>query len=143
MSQLNLTPDPIIIATQAAIFLANLLVIKKLILNPYLAVRARREASTGGSQHEAQKLAEDVLGLEAKITERMRVAHKDAAVSREAIKTAALANRTAKLTKAEVDTKAGQLIVQNKIVANLQEERSNKEATIKTIAQSFFTQVTQ
>lgn len=142
MSQLNLTPDPVIIATQAAIFLANMFVIKKLILNPYLAVRGRREASTGGSQHEAQKLAQDALGLEAKITDRVRAAHKEASLAREVIKTEALSRRAAKLARAEADTKASQLAVQNEITANLQEERANKEASIKTIAQSFFSQVT-
>ncbi len=143
MSQLNLKPDVVVIASQAAIFLANMFVIKKLILNPYLSVRAKREASTGGSQHEAQKMAADALGLEAKITDRMRTAHKEAAVSREAIKSEALAKRATKLTKAEADTKASQVAVQNKITANLKEEQSNKETTIKTISQSFFAQVTQ
>ena len=143
MSHLNLTPDPVIIATQAAIFLANMFVIKKLILNPYLSVRSRREASTGGNQHEAQKLAQDALGLEAKITERVRAAHKEASTAREVIKSEALSKRAAKLAKAEADTKASQLAVQHQIAANLQEERANKETSIKTIAQSFFSQVTQ
>jgi F0F1-type ATP synthase membrane subunit b/b' len=143
MSQLNLTPDPLVIATQATIFLANMFVIKKLILNPYLKVRARREASTGGSQLDAQKMAQSALALEAKITERVRSAHKDAAVSREKIKSEALAKRAAKLTSAEATTKKSQLDVQTMIAANLLEEKTNKETTIKAIADSFFTQVTQ
>jgi F0F1-type ATP synthase membrane subunit b/b' len=141
MSQLNLTPDPVLLGTQAAIFLANMLVVKKLILNPYLAVRSRREAATGGSQDEAQKLTREALALEAKITERMRAAHKEATVIREKIKSDAMSARSARLAKAESEAKEAQTKMEQEIAQNLNEERSRKEATIKTVAESFFAQV--
>ena len=100
MSQLNLTPDPIVLGAQAAIFLANMFVVKKLILTPYLSVRSRREASTGGNQDVALKLTTDAQALETKITERMRAAHKEAASAREAIKQEAVAKRAAILSTA-------------------------------------------
>ena len=59
MSSLNLTPNPSILLVQLGLFLANLFVIKKLILQPYLALRARREAMTTGNAGEAQKLAHE------------------------------------------------------------------------------------
>jgi F0F1-type ATP synthase membrane subunit b/b' len=141
MSQLNLTPDPVLLATQATIFLANMLVVKKLILNPYLAVRSRREAATGGSQDEAQNLSREALVLEVKITERMRQAHKDAAAAREKIKSAAMTARSKRLARAESEAKEAQTAMEQEITKNLNEERSKKDATIKTIADAFFAQV--
>lgn len=142
MSQLNLTPDPIVLGAQAAIFLANMFVVKKLILNPYLSVRSRREASTGGNQDVALKLSADAQALEVKITERMRTAHKEAASVREAIKLDALNKRSALLSAAEATAKQDQKKIESEIAANLNEERARKEETIKTIANSFFAQVT-
>ena len=142
MSQLNLTPDPVLLGTQAVIFLANMLVVKKLILEPYLMVRSRREAATGGSQDEALKLSQEALAMEAKITERMRAEHKEATMAREAIKAKAMSERSAKLANAEASAKQAQVKIEQEIAQNLSEERANKEASIKTIADNFFAQVT-
>ena len=143
MSQLNLTPDPIVLGAQAAIFLTNMFVVKKLILEPYLSVRLRRENATGGNQAVATKLGDEAKALEAKITERMRDAHKEAAAKREQIKTVAGTNRTAILKEAENFCKAEQQKIEKEISANLTEERSKKDETIKSLAQAFFAQVTQ
>ena len=143
MAQLNLSPDPIVLGAQAAIFLANMFVVKKLILEPYLSVRSRREASTGGSQDEAQKLAAEAEALEVKITERMRATHKEAASVREAIKSDALSKRATILSHAEVEAKKDQAKIESDIEANLKEERARQEETINRIADSFFAQVTQ
>ena len=140
MSQLNLSPDPIVIGAQAAIFLANMYVVKKLILEPYLSVRARREARTGGNQDAAQKLSQESQALEAKITERMRAAHKEAATARDAIKNEAITKRSATLSRADAAAKSEQAQIDAEITANLNSERAKKEETIKTIADSFFAQ---
>jgi F0F1-type ATP synthase membrane subunit b/b' len=142
MAQLNLTPDPIVIGAQAAIFLANMIVVKKLILEPYLTVRSRREASTGGSQDEAQALLKEADALGDKITSRMRAAHKDAATTRDKIKSDAMTKRAALLAQAETEAKKEQARILSEIETNLKEERSRKDATIKEIAEGFFAQVT-
>lgn len=141
MAQLNLSPDPIVLGVQSAIFLANLFVVKKLILEPYLSVRNKREASTGGSHEEAEKLQAEALALEAKITDKMRAAHKDAAITREKIKNQALHRRSELLAKAETEAKTQQSKVENEIAENLRLERAKKELTIRQIANDFFTQV--
>ena len=143
MSQLNLTPDPIVLGAQAAIFLTNMFVVKKLILEPYLSVRLRRENATGGNQAVATKLSDEAKALEVKITERMRDAHKEAAVKREQIKADAGTTRTAILKEAENFCKGEQQKIEKEIAANLTEERSKKDETIKSLAQAFFAQVTQ
>ncbi len=142
MAQLNLTPDPVVLGVQAAIFLANMLVVKKLILEPYLSVRSRREASTGGNKSEAQTLLKEADVLEEKITQRMRAAHKDAAVVRDKIKTEALNKRAAILAGVDTEAKKEQAKIIGEIESNLREERLRKDATIKEIADGFFADVT-
>ena len=56
MSSLNLSPNKTIMAIQAAIFLANFVVVKKLLLEPYLKVIAKRAQATIGSQSQAEQL---------------------------------------------------------------------------------------
>ncbi len=143
MSQLNLTPDPVVLGAQAAIFLANMFVVKKTILEPYLLVRSRREASTGGSQEAASKLIAEANALESKITERMREAHRDAAQKREQIKADANIKRTTLLKEAEQFCKLEQQKIEKEIAANLDDERTRKDETIKNLSQTFYTQVVQ
>jgi F0F1-type ATP synthase membrane subunit b/b' len=142
MSQLNLKPDPIVLGVQAVIFLANMFVVKKLMLEPYLSLSSRREAQTGGSQETAHKLMLEAQALEGKITERMRAAHKEASQIRDAIKKEASDKRAALLAKAESESKAEQVKIESAITENLKEERSRKEDTIKLIGDQFFAQVT-
>ena len=142
MSQLNLKPDPIVLGVQAVVFLINMVIVKKLMLEPYLSVRLRRDAQTGGSQDAAQKLQREAESLESKITERMRAAHKDAAQVRDVIKKEALEKRAGLLTKAESEAKAEQSRIEAEIAANLKEERARQEQSIRTISDEFFAQVT-
>jgi F0F1-type ATP synthase membrane subunit b/b' len=143
MSQLNLKPDPIVLGVQAVVFLVNMFIVKKLMLEPYLTVRSRRDAQTGGSQDAAQKLQHEADALESKITERMRAAHKDAAQVRETIKKEALDKRATMLAKAESEAKAEQAKIETAIATNLKEERVRQDDTIKTISDQFFAQVIQ
>lgn len=56
MSSLNLTPNPIVMVIEAGVFLVNFLVVKKLLLEPFLAVKAERNQRTAGSQSQAEQL---------------------------------------------------------------------------------------
>lgn len=56
MSSLNLTPNPTVMIIEAGVFLVNFLVVKKLLLEPYLSVSAKRKDLTEGSQNQAEHL---------------------------------------------------------------------------------------
>lgn len=56
MSSLNLTPNLPVMAIEACVFVANLYVVKKLMLEPYLSVSAKRKALTEGNQSQAEHL---------------------------------------------------------------------------------------
>ena len=59
MSGLNLIPNPTVLAVQTGVFMANIFVIKKLWLDPYMKVYEKRKASTTGSQSDAEKIGKE------------------------------------------------------------------------------------
>jgi F0F1-type ATP synthase membrane subunit b/b' len=69
MANLNLLPNPAVLAFQSAVFLANLVVVKKFFLNPYLKIRDRKFAATYGAQEVAQRY----LGENEKIVSALEV----------------------------------------------------------------------
>jgi F0F1-type ATP synthase membrane subunit b/b' len=49
MAGLHLVPNPAVLLVQTGLFVANVIVVKKLMLEPYLRVRAKRFSATEGS----------------------------------------------------------------------------------------------
>lgn len=141
-SSLNLSPDITVIGIQAGLFLTNMFVVKKLMLEPYLKLRSAREAKTGGSQGDAIALVNKASELDQIIGEKMRDAHKAAAVVRETIKSAALARRSSIVGVAETSAKKEQQEIQASIAANLKEERSKRDETITKITEELVQQAT-
>ena len=133
MSQLSLVPNPTVIGAQAAIFLANMFVIKKLILAPYLAVREAREKTTGGSHGDAAKLIDEVAKLDQTITAQMRDAQRTVATTREKIKKEANDRRAAIIATAEEAAKQEQHAIEQSIGANLSEERAKKDQIVQLL----------
>lgn len=80
MSSLNLVPNPTVLIVQAGIFLANAVVAKKFILDPFIKVHKQRYGATKGSQELAIKLEEEnktkTQGITFKIQEAASSAHK-------------------------------------------------------------------
>ena len=56
MSSLNLVPNLNVMAVQAGIFVANFLLLRNLLLEPYLKVYDKRQNLTVGSKAEAKEL---------------------------------------------------------------------------------------
>ena len=67
MSSLNLVPNPTVMLVQTGLFLANFVVVKKLILEPYLSVYDKQQSKTVGNQAEAEALAKESIALEKQI----------------------------------------------------------------------------
>ncbi|MCX6117910.1 MAG: ATP synthase F0 subunit B [Proteobacteria bacterium] len=133
-SGLNLTPDITVLGVQAGLFLANMFVVKKLMLEPYLKVRELRDQKTGGSQDSAQALLQKAKELDAVISQKMKDAHKGAAELREKIKSEANQVRATLVTKAELEAKSDQQALLKSISENLKEEKSRLDQTVSTIS---------
>ena len=137
MATLNLTPNPIAVATQAVLFIANVFIVKKLMLEPYLKIRARRDALTVGSKDEAIKFVASTTELNAQITKRMQDAHSSIKVEVEAIRAKASSERAGLIGVAEKSAKESLTKLQASIVAALNDERQKMPAIAKAIAHQF------
>lgn len=86
MAGLNLNPNPIVIATQAGVFLASLHFIRTLMVKPYLEVKAKRDHLTLGSQSEAEGIVESnkegIRTLEKKLSDALSEARLEASEMR-------------------------------------------------------------
>jgi len=133
-STLNLSPDLPVLGIQAGLFLANFFVVKKLMLDPYLALRAKREGMTSGSQDEAKVLLSKAKDMDLQVGERLKSSHKEASQTREKIKSDAMTLRASKLASAELAAKKEQETIHAAIVANLEEERAKKEKSVDEIS---------
>ncbi|MCX6126524.1 MAG: hypothetical protein NTV34_17455 [Proteobacteria bacterium] len=141
-SSLNLKPDLPIMIIQASLFLVNMFVVKRLILQPYLSLKLSREKVTGGSQVEAQDLLAKSASLDQEVAGKLRDAHKAAALTREGLKTAALSKRSEILAAAELTAKTEQQELRIAIVNNLAEERLKREGNIMSIANELIAKAT-
>lgn len=56
MAGLNLNPNPYVLVTQAGFFLASMYSIKKLMVEPYLKVKGKRDDLTTGNKSQADSI---------------------------------------------------------------------------------------
>lgn len=101
MSTLNLTPNPVVILTQAAVFFVHIAIVKRLILDPYLQMINRRRAATAGKNQQAKQLEAEIAVAEAEISKRLDVCRKECGVLIEAEKKAAEDHRNKSLFEAQ------------------------------------------
>jgi F0F1-type ATP synthase membrane subunit b/b' len=105
MSSLNLVPNPAIMVIEAGIFLANLVVVKKFLLEPYLNVHTQRVKLTKGSQELAEKIdAENVSAID-KIQASVQSAAEEGRKTREIILADAKTTRDSTVDKAGKEAK--------------------------------------
>lgn len=135
MAGLNLTPDPTALGTQAVIFLGAVFVVKKLMVEPYLAVQEKRDRSTVGSKAEAADLQRKNEELIAEIERRYQVAAGEAKDIRNSILKIAVEKKDTIL--AEASKKASAIVddVRNRIKADLAEEKSRVPAIVADLSQ--------
>ena len=105
MSELNLIPNPRVLATNTAIFLVNLVVMKKLFMDPYLAMRDKRHALTGKQHGTAAGLLVESESLERQIKSQMAQALDIARTIRAESKARASAKRDETIQAAEASAK--------------------------------------
>ena len=78
MSALNLIPDSYVVVAQGAVFLTNAYVVKKLLLEPYLDVRRKRDALTKNAKEDALSSLGESDQKARQIEAKLREAHQQA-----------------------------------------------------------------
>jgi F0F1-type ATP synthase membrane subunit b/b' len=75
MAELNLHPNLIVTPIQMLIFLGNTLIVKKMILDPYLELKAKRLGRTKGASTGASQKLREAEEKEARIQARIAETH--------------------------------------------------------------------
>lgn len=134
MASLNLTPNPVAVLTQAAIFAVNLIIVKKLMLNPFLRQKKIRDAATTGSQSDAKELIAASEQMTQEMTQRVQAAHAKIRVQVDEIKKTASAQRQKIVSQAESQAKAEVSEIQGAINKGLQDERAKLSESARVLA---------
>ncbi|MEY4630325.1 MAG: hypothetical protein RIQ81_445 [Pseudomonadota bacterium] len=138
MAQLNLAPVPSVVAIQAVVFLVNMVIIRKLFLDPYLRLRARRDALTAGSKADANRLLFECDEIAAKVQEQIDTAAAVAASDRERIKTEAMNKRSGIISAAEEKAKNEFDSVASRIKQEVIEQRRLLPQVIERLTDEVF-----
>jgi F0F1-type ATP synthase membrane subunit b/b' len=141
MSQLNLKPDPVIIGIQAVIFLVNIGIIKKLFLEPYLALKDARDAATIGGQSQADQMLADSKRMQEQIDQRVRETFQRVSKTSEAVRVEAATKKQQLIADAEKHARDLQNAALAEIDAELKTARASIEKEIDQVASAMMTAV--
>jgi F0F1-type ATP synthase membrane subunit b/b' len=142
MSSLELVPDPKVLLTQTAIFLSSMYAIKKLMLEPYLRVRSRREEATVGSQEHAKKFNREGEDIASRIERLITECSLTAKTERENARVNALKKRKEIITAAEQQAKQTIDEVKRDVQVALAAERKSIPEIVSGISDDMFLKVT-
>jgi F0F1-type ATP synthase membrane subunit b/b' len=138
MAQLNLSPVPTVVAIQIGVFIVNMMIVKKLFLDPYMRLRAKRDALTSGSKADASRLLYECDEIARKVQDSIDSAASVAASERERIKTAAAKKRAEIIHAAELKAKAEFEAVSSSINEELAEQRRLLPKVITSLTDELF-----
>lgn len=138
MSSLNLLPNPSVFLVQTGIFVANLYVVKKLMLDPYLKVKAKRDGLTVGSQQHASSLNQDNEKKFASIHQKLRDASEVIKEKTGAIVNEAQGKRDGILSGAEAEAKAYLSRAQKDVASELAQEREKIPTIVRQLSDNLF-----
>lgn len=138
MADLNLVPNPTVIAVQAGIFFTSLFVVKKLFLDPYTRLRERRLNATVGGKDAALNILKqnetDRQTINAQIAsaiDRSRQVLADA-------KQKATDERQRLVSAAERDAKETLETIHRQLKDELSGERAKVPSTVKDLSGALF-----
>ncbi len=137
MSSLNLSPNPAIMAITAGIFVANLIAVKKLFLEPYLKVRDQRIKATFGNQAAAEQLELENIRSTENIRNRIAQASLEARNFRESTLVTAKQKRDELLAAASKEATEVVTDLRGNLVKELAEQRQAVPAIVQQLSRQF------
>lgn len=138
MASLNLIPNPSVLVVQAGVFLANILVVKKLFVEPYLMVRDRREQLTIGGKDEASQAFAEADRTAADIQTRLSAAMAAAKKERDSLREVATQKRQALLAEAEAQAKKHVDSVEQQIKSEMTAERAKIPGIVASLTDEVY-----
>ncbi len=137
MSSLNLSPNPVIMAATAGVFIANLIAVKKLLLEPYLKVRDQRINATFGNQAAAEQLEVENTRATEKIRDRIATASLEARNFRDSSLATAKQKRDELLAAASKEATDVVAAMRGDLVKELAEQRQAVPAIVQQLSRQF------
>ena len=138
MGSLNLTPNPSVLLVQTGVLIANVVVVKKLLLDPYLKVYEKRQSMTKGSKNKASELIKHNEGALIDINKKIESAASGARDHREKLYQEAVAKRETMIGKAESDAKSIIEDAKKRVSAELQEEKNKIPQVVKKLSDELY-----
>ena len=133
MAELSLVPNVSVIAVQTVVFLTNLVVVKKLFVEPYLTLKDRRDKLTTGSQSDAAALTLANEQAVIKIETAIQTAAREASKARELLRQEASVKRSTIIKQAEAEAAATISSVTKQIADDLNEQKSSVPGLVKQL----------
>ena len=136
MSGLNLTPNPMVIAVQGGIFLSALLIIKKNFLQPYMALRQKRDQMTTGVKGSAEGLTQAASQMTQKIQQSTETCLLEVRKQTSEIREQATQKRVELVQAAESEAATFMAAAREDLRTTLREETTKVEVNAKEIAKN-------
>lgn len=143
MAALNLDPNPLIIAAQMGIFIGAVVVVKKLMVEPYLRVKNKRDGLTVGSTDHAKTLVAENEKISADIQGQLQDAFQYAKKVKETALDSAEAKSREILASAKTHIEAESTKLEQELKGNLAEETGKAKSFVDNLATEVYQKVVQ
>jgi F0F1-type ATP synthase membrane subunit b/b' len=143
MSTLNLIPDLELLCAHTGIFLANLVVVKSLIITPYLALQKKRRALTADRHDEAVKILADCAQHSQELESRVKATYREAAHASEERKAHALVAQKALIVEAKKNADTALEAMRQEIAALVQRESKKIPFIAQELSKEFYHTLTR
>lgn len=138
MADLNLIPDPKVLVVNTGIFLANLICVKKLFVEPYLELKSKRGANTTGNQEQSNRFLNQNEELEKQIDTTLNKAYEDSTELRKKLTLEAVSRREESLRNARLE--ADKLLegVRESVSKALEAEKAKLPTVIEALSKEVY-----
>lgn len=141
MSGLNLIPNPAIVLAEAGVFFANLIIAKRLIVNPYLKLKDARNSLTFGAENQAQTYTHEKQKAKVELEEARKTVRKELEAIRESVRKEAIQKREDILAKAHDNARQEISSASNELRTALAREQAKLEKESSQLAQEICTKL--
>ncbi len=138
MATLELIPKVPVLIVQTAVFLANIVVVKKLFVDPYLKLQDRREAMTIGKQEGATKILGECETISRNVTAKLEAAYAEAAAAREVVRSNTTLKKTQMLKTAATEARSYVEAIEKEIQQEVAREKQKIPAIVNLLTQEFY-----
>lgn len=134
LAVLDLSVDPQILLIQSAIFLTNVVVIKKLMLDPYVLLRQKRDSETIGKEKQTMEAQKELVEKEVRYSDKIKSALSQAKLQKEQKRQGYLKQQKAEIDALKADVDSMIQKSREALRSQIQEEKAKIPDLVKKLA---------